>query len=156
MDEKLFELDAGELLAAAIVELKTASRKAGFGPNIERTRGILKLLERRIREFEEKHRCPECGNLKNGHSCPHCERVLPRVLFYLENRAKFEKIAHKQHTANFSNLLKSLNLNAIHRFWRRWVFALSRRKPEFESPWDHQFKNKSGPGKPPRPAFSFE
>ena len=75
MDEKLFELDAGELLAAAIVELKTASRRAGFGPNIERTRGILKLLECRIREFEAKHRCPECGNLKNGHSCLHCDEL---------------------------------------------------------------------------------
>jgi hypothetical protein len=30
MDEKLFELDAGELLAATIFELKTASRKAGL------------------------------------------------------------------------------------------------------------------------------
>jgi hypothetical protein len=64
MHEKLFELYAGEFLAAAIVELKTACRKkAGFGPNIERTRVVLKLLECRIRMFEGKHRCPECSNL---------------------------------------------------------------------------------------------
>lgn len=69
---KKFQLDADDLLSAAISELYMATKTANFEAHISNAVKSVKLLKHRIDRWQEQPRCRECGSLLNDGRCPLC------------------------------------------------------------------------------------